>query len=78
MKIGRIVDNIPEPGIVNLFLRHLLKPVVLNVIKGGSAVVGKVTQPPDGATLDNPKPEPVLTAGDTVKSRFPDKGSLTV
>ena len=78
MKIGGIIEHILDLRIVNLLLWYLFKPIVLNAVKCKGTIVGKLTQPPDGATLGNPESEPGLTAEGTVKFGFPGESSLTV
>jgi hypothetical protein len=77
MKIGCIVNHVPNPGIVDLYLGYLLEPVIINAMECGSAVARKLTQPPDRIALGNPKLKPVLTPADTVIPCFPNKCPLT-
>jgi len=77
VKVGCIVKHILYPGIIDLFVRRLVKPVILNAIKCKSTVARKLLKPPDGTALGNPQLEPVLAAVDAVMTLFPGKCALT-
>jgi hypothetical protein len=78
MKIGGIIKHILYLGIIDVFLRSLAKPVVLNVIKGKSTVTRNLVKPPNGITFNNPQLKPVLTSVYSVIAGFPNKGSVTI
>jgi hypothetical protein len=78
VKVGGIIKHVLYPGIIDSFLRYLFKPVILNAMKCRSTIARKLLQPPDGITLGNPQPEPVLAAVGTVILLFPDKGATTL
>ncbi len=77
MKIGRVVKHIVYLRIIDWFHWYLLKPIVLNAIKGKSTIARELAKPPDRVALDNPQLEPVLEAVDTIIVGFPNKGVLT-
>lgn len=78
VKVGCVINHILHSGIIDLFTRCLFQPVVLNAIKGKSAIARKLAKLPDGIALGNPQPEPVLAAVGTVITGFPDKCVLAV
>jgi hypothetical protein len=77
MKVGGIINHITNLRVVQLLLRHLFKPVVLDAIECGGTVTGKLAQPPDGIAFSNPEFKPVLALIDTDVASFPNKCSLT-
>jgi hypothetical protein len=78
VEVGRIIKYILYPGIVDLFLRYFLKPVILNAIECKSTIARELAKTPDGTTLGDPQIEPVLAAVDSIITGFPNECALTV
>lgn len=77
VKVGCIIKHILYPGIIDLFIRCLFQPVILNAIKCKSTVSRNLLKPSDRIALGNPQLEPVLAAVEAVIPLLPDKGALT-
>lgn len=75
VKVGGIVKYISNPGIIDLLVGRLFKPIILNIIKCRSTMTGKLLKLSDGTALSDPQFKPMLMSVDTVIAFFPDKGA---
>jgi hypothetical protein len=77
VKVGRIIKHILHLGIIDWFIRHLLKPVILDAIKCKGTVARKSFKASNGIALGDPQLEPDLSAVSTIGNLFPSIGMPT-
>lgn len=78
VKVSPVVEEVSVLRIVPRFLRRLLKPVILNLLKLELAVARNIRKLPDGVTFLDPKTKPMSLTKPFIPGPFPDKGLETL
>lgn len=77
VEIGPVVEEVSVLGIVPRFLRQLLKPVILNLLKLERAVAREIRKLPDRIAFLGPEPKPMPLTKPFILRPSPDEGLET-